>query len=36
MYKDMIPEYFLDILYNELLDTAALPLVGIYIIYKVI
>ena len=29
-------EYFLDIFYNELLDTAALPLVYIYIIYKII
>jgi hypothetical protein len=36
MHKQLIPEYFLNIFYNELLDTAALPLVYIYIIYKII
>jgi hypothetical protein len=36
MHEEIIPEYFLDIFYNELLDTAALPLVYIYIIYKII
>lgn len=30
------PDRFLDIFYNSLLDTAALPLVYIYIIYKII
>lgn len=36
MQEKIIPEYFLEIFYNELLDTAALPLVYIYIIYKII
>jgi hypothetical protein len=36
MHKEIIPEYFLEIFYNELLDKATLPLVGIYMIYKII
>jgi hypothetical protein len=36
MHEEIIPEYFLEIFYNELLDKATLPLVGIYMIYKII
>lgn len=37
MHKEITPEYFLDIFWNELLDTAAITiLVYIYIIYKII
>ena len=36
MHKEIIPEYFLEIFYNELLDKATLPLVYIYMIYKII
>ncbi len=33
MHKEITPEYFLDIFWNELLDTAAITIFGIYLYY---